>query len=55
MNEINVEAGQQVNQGDVIGWVGNTGYSFGCHIHWQAFAGDTDKTFDPTVLIAAGQ
>jgi murein DD-endopeptidase MepM/ murein hydrolase activator NlpD len=55
MSWMNVEEGQEVKQGDLIGWVGDTGYSFGCHIHWQAFAGDTDKTFDPAVLIAAGQ
>jgi murein DD-endopeptidase MepM/ murein hydrolase activator NlpD len=55
MSEIAVTVGQEVKQGDLIGYVGNTGYSFGCHIHWQAFAGDSDKTFDPTVLIAAGQ
>ncbi|MDR0837342.1 MAG: M23 family metallopeptidase [Propionibacteriaceae bacterium] len=55
MSWSNVEDGQWVKQGDVIGWVGDTGYSFGCHIHWQAFAGDSDKTFDPAVLLAPGQ
>lgn len=32
---INVSVGQQVKQRDVIGYVGNTGVSFGAHLHWE--------------------
>lgn len=35
MSMLNVSAGQAVAQGDVIGYVGNTGYSFGAHLHFE--------------------
>lgn len=31
--------GQHINQGDAIGLVGNTGNSFGAHLHWQVNKG----------------
>jgi murein DD-endopeptidase MepM/ murein hydrolase activator NlpD len=27
--------GQQVSTGDVIGWIGTTGVSTGCHLHYE--------------------
>ncbi len=35
MVELNVEAGQQVAAGDVLGLVGTTGLSTGAHLHWE--------------------
>jgi murein DD-endopeptidase MepM/ murein hydrolase activator NlpD len=34
-SRLNVRAGQQVQQGQVIGWVGTTGLSTGCHMHFE--------------------
>lgn len=35
LSEITVAPGQAVNQGDVLGLVGNTGLSTGAHLHWE--------------------
>lgn len=37
--------GQRVERGDVIGYVGNTGYSTGCHLHFMVF--ENGATVDP--------
>jgi murein DD-endopeptidase MepM/ murein hydrolase activator NlpD len=37
--------GQEVKRGDVIGYVGNTGYSTGCHLHFMVF--ENGATVDP--------
>lgn len=45
---LNVEEGQQVHAGDVIGFVGNTGYSTGNHLHFDVSKDGT--YFDPHQL-----
>ena len=37
--------GQHVNRGDVIGYVGTTGYSTGCHLHFMVY--ENGVTVDP--------
>ncbi len=32
-----VEVGDEVERGEVVGYVGNTGYSTGCHLHFMVF------------------
>ena len=35
MSSLSVSAGQSVSKGQAIGGVGNTGNSFGAHLHFQ--------------------
>lgn len=37
--------GQQVKRGEIIGYVGTTGYSTGCHLHFMVF--ENGETVDP--------
>jgi murein DD-endopeptidase MepM/ murein hydrolase activator NlpD len=42
LSEINVEAGQFVEPGDLIGLVGSTGRSTGAHLHWDFWVNGTN-------------
>lgn len=48
MNEIAVEPGQMVEQGQNIGKVGSTGYSTGAHLHFEMRIGT--QTLNPMLL-----
>ncbi len=37
MSQISVTPGQQVKTGDIVGYVGNTGYSTGPHLHYTLY------------------
>src|SRR5699024_4518789 len=52
MSRVSVRKGQKVKAGQVIGAAGNTGNSFGAHLHWQVWKGkymgeDNSGTIDP--------
>lgn len=48
LSKFTVSAGQRVKQGQVIGYVGNTGYSTGCHLHFMAWR--NGKLINPVSL-----
>jgi murein DD-endopeptidase MepM/ murein hydrolase activator NlpD len=37
LSDYSAYVGQKVERGEVIGYVGNTGYSTGCHLHFMVF------------------
>ena len=47
MDSRSVIAGQRVKQGDKLGIMGNTGYSFGAHTHFEVRDGDGKTILDP--------
>jgi murein DD-endopeptidase MepM/ murein hydrolase activator NlpD len=49
MNSYIVKPGQSVNIGQRIGYVGNTGYSTGPHLHFTVFK--NGRTMNPTVVL----
>ncbi|RLA18993.1 MAG: M23 family peptidase, partial [Gammaproteobacteria bacterium] len=50
MNKIDVEAGQMVNQGDILGTVGSTGRVTGPHLHWNVYLNGTKV--NPALFVA---
>lgn len=48
LDALNVEKGQMVDQGDIIGKVGTTGFSTGPHLHYTTSIGKVN--FDPNLL-----
>lgn len=49
MTSVAVRAGQQVRQGDLIGYSGNTGLSTACHLHFEVY--QNGSTIDPAPLL----
>ena len=47
-----VNKGQRVTKGTVLGYMGNTGYSFGAHLHLEV-RDKNDKYIDPTNYVGA--
>ena len=49
MSKLNVRPGQEVKQGQVIGYVGSTGFSTGPHLHFEVRVGGQTK--DPLAYL----
>lgn len=46
---VNVSVGDVVTKGTILGYMGNTGYSFGEHLHFEAWK--NDNKIDPTIYL----
>ena len=51
-NSVTVRVGQRVSKGQVIGYMGNTGHSFGAHLHFEV-RDKNDNFINPTPYINA--
>lgn len=49
---VKVKKGDKVSKGQVLGYMGNTGYSFGAHVHFEV-RNEKDKYIDPTKYVDA--
>lgn len=49
---VTVKNGDRVTKGQVLGYMGNTGYSFGAHLHFEV-RGTNDVYIDPTSYVGA--
>ncbi len=49
MSSLAVEAGQQVSKGEIIGFVGSSGYSTGPHVHYEVLV--DGSPVDPSYLL----
>lgn len=47
---VEVKVGQRVIKGQTLGYMGNTGYSFGAHLHFEV-RNENDKYIDPTPYV----
>lgn len=46
LQNLRVKAGDYVKKGQILGYMGNTGYSFGGHLHFEVI--ENGKVIDPT-------
>ena len=51
-NSVTIKVGQKVLKGQVIGYMGNTGHSFGAHLHFEV-RDKNDNFINPTAYINA--
>ena len=52
LKEVYVKKGQIVNEGEFVGYMGNTGRSFGAHLHFEV-RNTKDVRIDPTKYLVA--